>query len=76
MLELATTEELIAELHKRSTFVGVVIRSKTEHKYVGNKITHNQFDVFDGTGGNLELVLRHVLGELEENNYQERTDQG
>jgi hypothetical protein len=75
MLEFATTEELITELYKRQTFVGVVIRSKTEHKYAGQKITHNHFDVFDGTGGNLEPILRCILNELKENNCQERTDQ-
>jgi hypothetical protein len=71
-LELASTEELIEELHRRSTFVGIIIRSKTEHKYVGNKITHNDFDVFDATGGQVETLLDYVVRGIKDGRYEQR----
>lgn len=66
-LELASTEELIEELHRRTTFVGVIVRSHSEHRNTGQ--SHKDFTVYDATGGNgnLETLLGHIVEKCKEN---------
>jgi hypothetical protein len=65
-LELASTEELIHELQSRTTFVGVIVRSHSEHRNAGQ--SHKNFTVYDATGGNLEVLLGHIIEKCKEEN--------
>lgn len=67
-LELASTEELIEELHKRTTFVGIIVRSNAEHRAEGQ--SHKDFTVYDATGSpkNLERLLCHIVSKCKEAN--------
>lgn len=43
-IELASTQELIEELMRRSTFVGIILCSP--HQHVNDNQIHSHFDVF------------------------------
>jgi len=55
-LELASTQELIEELSKRTTFVGMIIWSPDEHRVPGQ--CHDDFRMFTSinTDGTLKIL--------------------
>jgi hypothetical protein len=64
-LAFFTTRELIEELVNRTTFVGVVVASKDEHKRPDQ--VHSDFDTLTTMGDSAAVVavLKHVQNELE-----------
>jgi hypothetical protein len=67
-LAFFTTQELIEELVNRTTFVGVVVASKDEHRQQGQ--VHSDFNTFTTMGDSAAVVtvLKHVQSELENPN--------
>lgn len=43
-LELATTEEIVQELMKRSNFIGAIVWSPVQHRFPGQ--IHNDFRLY------------------------------
>lgn len=64
-LAFFTTQELIEELVNRTTFVGVVVASKDEHKHQNQ--VHSDFNTFTtmGNSASVVAVLKIVQSELE-----------
>ena len=64
-LELATTEELIAELINRRTFVGLIMYSLDERKFTDQ--VHEKFKLVSTTGEStlqmLETAIETVKGD-------------
>lgn len=56
-LEFATNQELVEELMKRTTFAGVVVCSRKQHK---DREVHDNWDVYSSL--NLEQT-RMILGD-------------
>lgn len=64
-LAFFTTRELIEELVNRTTFIGVVVASKDEHKH-SNQV-HSDFDTLTTLGDPAAVValLKNVQNQLE-----------
>jgi len=71
-LELFTTEEIIKELHQRSTFVGIIVHSGSEHK-TDNQV-HDNWQIFDRTGGQTIELFRFIIRQHELGNIQKAVD--
>jgi hypothetical protein len=69
MLEFYTAEELIKELLKRNTFVGLIVRSEQEHKIEGS--IHRNWDI---TYINLTVEQSYSVMKDITNHFQELTE--
>lgn len=70
-LTFVANEDLIAEIVKRTNWVGVIIQSQHQHK--SDAQIHNDFNIYSNLNQeSIMNILGLVMSKMEVNDYEER----